>query len=181
MKTIIIVEGKSDTRRLKEMYKQVVTFETSGLGLDENKINKLKKFEAEGAELICFTDPDYPGERIRQMLTNNLPSLKHAYVSRRHSRAKNGKIGIESATDIEIKKALDNVMEKQKPINLYDQVFMINNHLAGNVLRREMFCDKIGIAFGNNKKVIKQLNSFAIPESRVMKILEEIDGIKSEQ
>jgi 5S rRNA maturation endonuclease (ribonuclease M5) len=41
MKTIIIVEGKSDTNRLKSFYKDIQTFETSGLGLDPKKIDYL--------------------------------------------------------------------------------------------------------------------------------------------
>ncbi len=175
MKTIIIVEGKSDTRRLKEIYPDVVTFQTSGMGLDEQKIAQLKKLEKSGAELICFTDPDYPGEKIRARLDAELTSLKHAYVSRDKSRAKNGKIGIESAERDEIEKALNSVLSKEKQVDIYDQLFMIEFGLAGNKQKRELFCDKVGIAFGNNKKVVKQLNSFGIDPKLVMKVLGEID------
>ncbi len=69
MKTIVIVEGKSDTRRLKEIFPDIITFQTSGMGLDDQKIAELKRLEADGVELICFTDPDYPGEKIRQTLS----------------------------------------------------------------------------------------------------------------
>lgn len=175
MKTIIIVEGKSDTRRLKEIYPDIITFQTSGMGLDKGKLTALKKLEQKGVELICMTDPDYPGERIRHELSEHLPSLKHAYVARNKSRAKNGKIGIESAETEEIEKALNNALTKMQTTTIYDQSFMINNRLNGDIMRRELFCDKLGIAFGNNKKVIKQLNSFGINPELVKKVLGEID------
>lgn len=179
MKTIIIVEGKSDTRRLKEIYPHVVTFQTSGLGLDVDKIAELKKLEAAGVELICMTDPDYPGEKIRATLSENLSTLKHAYVSRAKSKASNGKIGIESAETDEIIKALDSVLSKENELDIYDQSFMIEFGLAGNKAKRELFCDKLGIAFGNNKKVIKQLNGFGINPQTVINVLGEIDESKS--
>ncbi len=175
MKTIIIVEGKSDTRRLKEIYPDVVTFQTSGMGLDDEKILELKRLEESGVNLICMTDPDYPGERIRSILAEQLPTLKHAYVSRAKSRAKNGKIGIESAERDEIVKALDSVLSKETQLDIYDPTFMIEFGLSGDKVKREQFCDRLGIAFGNNKKVIKQLNSFGIDPKLVMKVLGELD------
>lgn len=175
MKTIIIVEGKSDTRRLKEIYPDIVTFQTSGMGLDDQKIDELKRLEAAGTELICMTDPDYPGERIRERLSAELPTLKHAYVARSKSRATNGKIGIESAERSEIIKALEHLFTADQSTDIYDQGFMVEFGLSGNKQKRELFCDRIGIAFGNNKKVIKQLNSFGIDPKLVMKVLGEID------
>lgn len=175
MKTIIIVEGKSDTRRLKEIYSDVVTFETSGMGLDDEKISKLKKLEKSGVELICMTDPDYPGERIREALSAELRTLKHAYVARSESKASNGKIGIESCTEDEIRKALDNCFSKKSSIDIYDLSFMMLTGLAGDSIKREKFCDLVGIANGNNKKVIKQLNSFGVEPQLVSKILGELD------
>lgn len=145
------------------------------MGLDEQKISELKRLEASGVELICMTDPDYPGERIRSQLTNELPTLKHAYVSRAKSRAKNGKIGIESAEREEIIRALDSVLSKTEQLDIYDPTFMIEFGLAGNKALREQFCDQLGIAFGNNKKVIKQLNSFGIDPKLVMKVLGELN------
>lgn len=175
MKTIIIVEGKSDTRRLKEIYPDVVTFETNGLGLDEQKINKLKLLASEGVELICMTDPDFPGEKIRATLSEEIPSVKHAYVKRAKAKAKNGKIGIESTTDEEIKRSLTNLFKCEQPLDIYDLSFMMEMGLAGDKTRRDQFCNKLGIATGNNKKVIKQLNSFAIPPKDVIKVIGELD------
>lgn len=176
MKRIIIVEGKSDTRRLKEIYPHVVTFETSGLGIDEQKINQLQKLEKSGVELICFTDPDYPGERIRSILSDNLLSLKHAYVPRTVSIAKNGKIGVESASDAGIINALDNIMEPVNNLQKFTLEDLMLMNIVGNKQRREQFCDLLGIANGNNKKVLRQLNGFNITYDDVRSILKELDG-----
>ncbi len=176
MKQIIIVEGKSDTRRLKEIYPDVVTFQTSGLGLDEEKIEELKHLEASGVELVCFTDPDYPGEKIREKLTENLTNLKHAYVAREHSIAKNGKIGIESATTDEIKKALGDLKVSNSEQQLFTNDFLMAFGIVGNKVKREMLCDALGIANGNNKKLLKQLNSFGFEPKVVIQTIEEINA-----
>ncbi len=180
MKTIIIVEGKSDTRRLKEIYPEIITFQTSGLGLDEQKINELKQLEKKGAQLICLTDPDYPGERIRQQLSEHLPSLQHAYCARSHAISKSGKVGIEAATSDEIKRALANVYHANTVNDVnYTLTWMMDVQLAGDKKLRELFCDKLGIAFGNNKKVLKQLNNFGIDLACVNQVIGEINEHKS--
>lgn len=177
MKKVIIVEGKSDTRRLKEIYPEVITFETSGLGLDNDKIDQLKKLESAGVELICFTDPDYPGERIRQQLTNELSSLKHAFVPRDISIAKNGKIGIESATEEGIINALDKLLVHTKSDVVYTLEDLMQMGIVGNRNRREKFCDILGIANGNNKKVLKQMNTFGLAISEVNTALKELNEL----
>lgn len=169
--TIVIVEGKSDTRRLREIYPQIVTFETSGLGLDEVKMDKLKKFKGEGYRLICFTDPDGPGEIIRKKINQEIPDVYNAFVSRKNSKSSKGKVGIESATAKEIQKALKDLKIVDAQRDVYDLTFLINNNIYGNQKRREKFCDLLCIANGNNKKVLKQLNNFNIERKRVMNIL----------
>ena len=113
-KTIIIVEGKSDTNRLKEFDKSIQTFETSGLGLDEKKINYLKKINND-YNFIVFTDPDGPGEIIRARLIKELKNLKHAYLPNDKAlSSKKGKIGVEHAKTNDIKLALENLYEPNK-------------------------------------------------------------------
>lgn len=175
MKTIVIVEGKSDTRRLKEIYPNIITFQTSGRGLDSEKINSLKKLEASGVELICFTDPDYAGEKIRERLTDELSSLKHAYAARSESYGKRGKIGIESASESEIRKALENTFSISNEVAKYNLAMLQRWGIIGDKARRELFCDKLGIANGNNKKVLKQLNNFNINEDVIKRALGELD------
>ena len=57
--------------------------------------------------VIVFTDPDYPGRRIRAIIEEHVPGVKHAFLSKEKTIAKNGKgLGIEHATDEDIRDAL---------------------------------------------------------------------------
>ncbi|MFV0246820.1 MAG: ribonuclease M5 [Mycoplasmatales bacterium] len=172
-KTIIIVEGKSDTRRLKEYDKSIITFETSGLGLDKNKLDKLKELNKE-YNLICFTDQDYPGETIRKLISNNIPNIKHAFLSTKTTNKK-GKIGVESATDIEIKEALSHLYTKSENVCDYDINLLIELGIYNNKSKRIEFCNKLNISYGNNKKVLNQLNNFGITKSKILEVIKEIE------
>ncbi len=174
-KTIVIVEGKSDTRRLKEIFPSINTFETHGLGLNDNMIEELRKFSSNGYELICFTDPDGPGEVIRKKINDAIENVYNAYVAREYSKSPKGKLGIESATVEEIQRALSDLKVITNAEKKYDLNFLIEHRLYGNKNRREKFCDMLSIANGNNKKVLKQLNGFKVSLDKVNNILEELE------
>ncbi len=175
MNTIIIVEGKSDTRRLKEVLDNVQTFETSGLGLDQDKIDKIKKLSTT-YKLIVFTDPDGPGEIIRQRLIENIDNLYHAYLPNEKALSKKlDKIGIEHASKEDILNALSNTYQLVEQEDLYTMDDIVDMGLYNNKARRMEFCNKINIAYGNNKKVLKQLNSFAIKPNIIADVLKELE------
>ncbi|MGL5020561.1 MAG: ribonuclease M5 [Mycoplasmatales bacterium] len=177
MNTIIIVEGKSDTNRLNAIYNDIITFETSGLGLDQEKINYLKSIEVD-SKLIVFTDPDGPGEIIRARLSKELKNLYHAYLPNEKALSKNKKkVGIEHATEKDIKEALANLYQHKKAKNtLYTMEDLINIGIYTNKKARIEFCDYFHIAFGNNKKILKQLNYFDIEPEKIKNYLEDKNG-----
>ncbi|MFS8631201.1 MAG: DUF4093 domain-containing protein, partial [Bacillales bacterium] len=55
--------------------------------------------------MIILTDPDYPGERIRRILSARVPGCKHAFLSREEA-SRDGKIGVEYASPEAIRRAL---------------------------------------------------------------------------
>ncbi len=175
MKTLIIVEGKSDTNRLKKVLGTVQTFETSGLGLDEEKINYLKSIQSE-YKMIVFTDPDGPGEIIRKRLSKELDNLYHAYLPNNKALSKKpGKsVGIEHGSAEDIKEALATLYQVSDVSEQYDIADMIDWDLYSNKNLRTALCDKLHIAYGNNQKVLKQLNNFQIERTVIEKILEEL-------
>lgn len=174
MNTLIIVEGKSDTNRLKKVLGNVQTFETSGLGLDEKKINYLKKIQ-NNYKLIVFTDPDGPGEVIRQKLSEELDNLFHAYLPNNKAISKNKcKVGVEHAKAVDIKYALENLYQiTEKQDNLYEISDLIDWGVYSSKKNRLILCDKLHIAFGNNQKVLKQLNDFNISLEKIREIIKE--------
>lgn len=174
MNTLIIVEGKSDTNRLKKTLGTVQTFETSGLGLDEKKINYLKKIQHQ-YKLIVFTDPDGPGEIIRQKLSEELDNLYHAYLPNNKAISnKKCKIGVEHANAHDIKEALENMYQIAEEFeDLYSISDLIDWGVYSSKTNRIILCDKLHIAYGNNQKVLKQLNDFNIAPTKIREIIRE--------
>lgn len=176
MGTIIVVEGKSDTRRLKEIFNNIQTFETSGLGLDEDKIEQLKSLGQE-YRLIVFTDPDGPGEIIRDRLRKHIPGLLHAYLPNDKALSSDKlKIGVEHAGRKDIEQALNNLYHDNSVQLDYQVCDLIEWGIYASKKKRQLFCNSLNIAYGNNQKVLKQLNSFAISKEQINQALKEIDG-----
>lgn len=176
MGQIIVVEGKSDTRRLKEVFKNVTTFETSGLGLDQKKINSLRRLSLEH-ELIVFTDPDGPGEIIRARLVKEFDNLAHAYLPNNKAISKKkDKVGVEHASSKDIKIALENCkFMAVKQEFKYEIEDLIDWKIYASKQKRLLFCDGLNIAFGNNQKVLNQLNNYQIEYEKIKVLLEKIN------
>lgn len=63
---IIVVEGKDDTRRLREVV-DADTIETIGSAINEEILMQIEHAQ-ETRGVIVFTDPDFSGEKIRKSL-----------------------------------------------------------------------------------------------------------------
>ena len=61
---IIVVEGKDDTRRLREVV-DADTIETIGSAINEEILMQIEHAQ-ETRGVIVFTDPDFSGEKIRK-------------------------------------------------------------------------------------------------------------------
>ena len=59
--------------------------------------------------VIVLTDPDFPGDKIRNTIREHVSGVKHAYVDREKAKSKRGKIGIEHANIKDIQEALMHV------------------------------------------------------------------------
>ena len=57
---VIIVEGRDDTKRLKQFFPGIETIETNGSEVSEQTLAEIKKL-SQTREIIIFTDPDYNG------------------------------------------------------------------------------------------------------------------------
>jgi len=169
---LIIVEGKSDTNKLKKFDPDIQTFETSGLGLDKSKIDYLKKVN-DSYDFIVFTDPDGPGEIIRARLIKELKNLKHAYLPNDKALSGDKKsIGVEHATIQDIKDALDNVYIAGAKKGNYTIGDLVEMGVYANKEKRMRLCDHLRIAYGNNKKVVSQMNYFNIELKKIKEFLE---------
>ncbi|WMJ75727.1 MULTISPECIES: ribonuclease M5 [unclassified Sedimentibacter] len=170
IKEIIVVEGKSDINAVKRAVDaQVIA--TSGLGLNQNIIKTIKR-ASKGKGIIILTDPDYPGKKIRYMLSAEIENCKHAFIPR-DKATKNGDVGVENASPDIIREALKNaraeITECRQEFTNRDMIYY---DLAGNdnaSKRRAKVGDELGIGYCSAKQFLKRINSFGITRAELEK------------
>lgn len=177
-KEVIIVEGRDDTRRLKEIFPGIETLETNGSAINEETLKRIAKLQkARGA--IVFTDPDFPGEKIRQTITQAVPGCMQAYLPKKEAIAKNKKgLGVEHASEAAIREALSKVMTpvaQQAPMiesRVLIDLRLIGHGNSSNL--RELLSQRLGIGHVNGKQLQKRLQMFGITQEQVQEALKEI-------
>ncbi len=65
---VIVVEGRDDTKRLREVFPDVDTIETRGSAINDEIVEKIALAQ-EKRGVIVFTDPDFHGEKIRKIIS----------------------------------------------------------------------------------------------------------------
>jgi len=175
IKEIIIVEGKDDVSAVKKAVDADI-FTTSGLGLTKDMIAKIKK-AAEGRGAIILTDPDYPGKKIRRILSEEIPNCKHAFIPRNKAN-KNGNIGVENSTPEDILEALKNAKAVHyDTVETFKKSDMFYYDLEGSPNASEMrkiLGDELGIGFCSAKQFLQRLNSFGITKEDLEQALENV-------
>ena len=174
-KEVIVVEARDDTRRLKEIFPDIETIETNGSAIDKPTLERIKILN-ETRGVIVFTDPDFPGNKIRQAVTEVVPECKHAYLKKQDAIAKNGSgVGVEHASNEAIKAALENLLTASKTIvEEIEMQFLIENQLIGHANSsslREHLSDVLGIGYVNGKQLQKRLMMFGISKEQVIEAL----------
>src|SRR5699024_7556403 len=87
---VIVVEGKDDTKRI-QMEVNADTLETRGSAISDETLDQIEDlYDKRG--VIVFTDPDFSGEKIRNIITEAVPGVKHAFLTK-HDAAPSHKEG----------------------------------------------------------------------------------------
>lgn len=179
MKEVIVVEGRDDTRRLKEVLGVVDTIETRGSAIDEQTLALIQKaHELRG--VIVFCDPDFPGEKIRKTITQHIPTVKHAFITVSEATPKGkGSLGVEHASAEAIHRALNDV----KSVGDYTaqacitKSFLMRLGLIGlgrSAQLRDALAQKLGIGHVNGKQLEKRLNAFGYGPDQIINALDEV-------
>ncbi|MFR2767224.1 MAG: ribonuclease M5 [Thomasclavelia sp.] len=170
IKEIIVVEGKSDTALLKELF-EVDTIETHGLALDKKTLELIKEAnKTRGA--IVLTDPDFPGKKIRDQIQAVVPNCKHAFVSKKDATGKK-KLGIAEANKEAVVLALENMVSFDVDNQSITWHEFIDLDIIGNKQRRLLVYDLFNLGYGNVKTLFKRLNMVGISKEDVLKKLDE--------
>ena len=176
IKEAIVVEGRDDEAAVKAALKAEVII-TNGLGISEKTIERIKNAQ-ERTGVIIFTDPDYPGDKIRRIISDRVPGCKHAYLPRKHSK-KDGDIGIENAKPEHIRQALSKVKSQGVESKIFTTDHMIDGGLLmgpGARERREMMGEILGLGYGNGKQFLKRLNHYNISMEEFLEALQRVEG-----
>ena len=168
IKEVIIVEGRDDVTALKRVIDAHIVPLNGFSGLTEKSIKKLVEMSRKN-ELILFTDPDYAGKKIRSVLRQHIPNLKHIFISRKNAERK-GNIGVENASDEAILEAFSSIVKENSDWrNTKDYIFTIEDLILNNLSsgsaaseRRMKLGDILKIGYYNGKQLLNALNYFNI-------------------
>lgn len=166
IKEVVIVEGKTDTCKLQTIF-DVNTIETNGLNLNRKKIEEIKQI-AKTKGIILFLDPDGPGEKIRKIIMNNVPSSFNCFISKDDILNKK-KIGVAEASVSSIIKAFENVTKFDKKNNSISWNEYIDLDL-NNKNKRIYLCNKLKISYCNHKQLFKRINMLGITFDEIKKL-----------
>ncbi|GEN89342.1 ribonuclease M5 [Oceanobacillus sojae] len=180
IKEMIVVEGRDDTTRV-QLAVDADTIETNGSAVNKTTIDKIRHAK-EKRGVIVFTDPDYPGERIRHLINQAVPGCKHAFLRRDQAKAKhseNKSLGIEHASVEDIQKALEDVYEladfSDSDITKEELIHygLIGGEMASG--RRKRLGELLHIGHTNGKQLLKRLTQFQISKEQFKEAVELIE------
>lgn len=170
IKEVIVVEGHSDTSKLKNLV-ECDTIETSGSAIDEKTLDLIEE-ASKARGVIIFTDPDYPGMQIRNKIVARVPSCKHAFVAKKDAIGK-GKVGIAEAKPEAIVEAL----MKAASFDASKETLTWKEYLAldiiGNKAKRLYLYEYFKLGYGNAKTLYKRLNMIGATKEMIEVALEE--------
>lgn len=163
---VVIVEGRDDTKRLKQFFPGIETIETNGSEVSQETLAEIKKL-ADSREIIVFTDPDYNGERIRRLVTEVVPTAKQAFITRKEGEPtkRGNSLGVEHASKAAIERALRDLHEIQpKSTDITREKYIALGLGMGPNARklREKVGIELGIGYGNAKQFLRRLEMFGI-------------------
>lgn len=178
IKEVIVVEGKDDTAKIKQAV-DADTIETNGSAINHKILTQIKHAK-DVRGVIVFTDPDYPGQRIRSIINEQVPGCKHAFLTKDDARDKRDRgIGIEHASKEAIQKALQAVYEVGDTYrsDIEKDDLMRYGLIGGTGARekRETLTTHLKIGYANGKQLLKRLTMFHITKSDLETAMKEIE------
>ncbi len=181
IKEVIVVEGKNDTAKIKQAV-EADTIETNGSEISLETLKKIQTAQSRRG-VIVFTDPDFPGEKIRETIRANIQGVKHAFLEKEVAKAKGRRgIGIEHASVEAIQRALSVVRTEKISDKEYIswQTLVQHNFVGGERARqrREQLGHLLNIGYMNAKQLYKRLNMFQITLEEFEAALEKMKEVE---
>ncbi len=178
MASVIVVEGVHDQMRILEAYPEAQVILTNGSEISKETLELIQQVSLTN-EIIIFTDPDTPGEKIRQRISEVVPEAKHAFLRKRDAISKNHKkVGIEHASIECIQDSLSHIYEDKKlpPTITIKDLYAL--HLLGMPMSRRLR-DEISLQYNigkpNGKTFLKRLNMLQITKEELYELCQKLE------
>jgi ribonuclease M5 len=175
IREIIVVEGKNDTAAIRRAA-LADTIETGGSAIDSRVLEEIRRAH-ERRGVIVFTDPDHAGERIRRIISREIPGVKHAFLSREKAQGR-GKVGVEHASPEAIREALASVRTEwsgaEEPPLTWEEY--VDLGFAGGQCSRELrerVANGLGIGYGNAKQFYRRLHVLGVGRDELWEAIRE--------
>ena len=174
IKEVIVVEGKNDTNVLQS-YIECDTIETHGTHLSKQTLEEIKLAQKQRG-VIIFTDPDYPGEKIRTTINQAIGGCKNAYIEKKKAKTTK-KVGVEHASKEDILDALSHLYtyDENNAGTLSWDEFLELSLTAGPQAskRREVISTALYLGKPNAKTLFKKLNMLRLTKEDIEKIVNQ--------
>jgi len=174
MESIIVVEGLHDEINIKSVYPNAKCVITNGSEISVDTIKLLKELSKQ-YDIIVFTDPDSPGERIRSIISNEIPTCSHAFLRNCDCRSKNGrKVGIEHAPKDAIIAALESVYRYEDHLDTItnNELYELGlNGKSDSRIIRDKISDYLNIGKPNAKTFLKRVNLLQLTKKDLEELL----------
>lgn len=178
MNSVIIVEGIHDEMRIKSLFPDAYVVTTNGREISDDTLKLIKTLSLNN-EIIIFTDPDFPGERIRERINLVVPNAKHAFLRKKDAISSNKKkVGIEHASDEVLLASLANIYEYKENDGLLTNNDLFELRLNGfpnSAILREKLAIKLNLGRPNGKTLLKRLNMLKISKEELIKLCQELE------
>lgn len=175
---LIVVEGKTDIDFLSS-FLDTDFYSVNGSAINNKDIDFLNNVSLT-RKIIILTDPDYPGQKIRDTINKNVKNnIYNAYVRKEFS-IKNHKVGVAESTINEVNYALDNLVEyndeniEKSDLKLNDlyELGIIGNENS-SILRNKLD-DYYHLGHSNGKQLLNKLRFLGINKDKLMEILKNV-------
>lgn len=170
---IIVVEGMHDVSKIKSVYKDANCIITNGREISNETIECIRELSKTN-RIIIFTDPDSPGEKIRNIISEAVPNSVHAFLRKKDCISSNNKkVGIEHASKEAILEALSNVYDNNyiETITNKDLFKLGLNGNPNSAILRDKISNYLNIGKPNCKTFLKRLNLLGLTYEKVEEIL----------
>lgn len=169
---IIVVEGITDVSLLSSFVDaELVT--TNGSDVPRETIDYLLE-ASKKKDIIVLTDPDYPGKRIRDILDNYIPNLKHAYIPKEKA-IKHHKVGVAESDKQTILDALSHVSvtkSASKGELSYADLLELNLVGPNSIENKDRVETHFHLGYGNGKTLLKRINAMNITKKEIKEFLD---------